>query len=70
MKSSKLSSIAVAALCIAVSARAAHVDMTDPRRALGREDDVRVDAQLIPHLTVIGPGETDAAESHDSASTR
>lgn len=30
-----------------VSANAARVDMNDPRRALGREDDVRVDAQLL-----------------------
>lgn len=54
MKSSKLSSVAVATLFIAVSARAAHVDMTDPRRALGREDDVRVDAQLIEETVSSG----------------
>jgi hypothetical protein len=29
------------------SLRAARVDMSDPRRALGREDDVRIDAQLM-----------------------
>lgn len=34
-------------LFFALAAQAAHVDMTDPRRALGREDDIRVDAQLI-----------------------
>ena len=54
MKSSRLSSVAVATLFIAVSARAAHVDMTDPRRALGREDDVRVDAQLIQETVSSG----------------
>jgi hypothetical protein len=54
MKSSKLSSVAVATLFIAVSARAAHVDMTDPRRALGREDDVRIDAQLIQETVSSG----------------
>jgi hypothetical protein len=31
----------------AAGARADGVDMTDPRRALGREDDIRVDAQLL-----------------------
>lgn len=34
-------------LLSAAGARASGVDMKDPRRALGREDDVRVDAQLI-----------------------
>lgn len=29
------------------AANAAHVDMKDPRRALGRDDDVRIDAQLF-----------------------
>ena len=47
MISSKLSSVAVATLFFAVAARAAHVDMTDPKRALGRDDDVRIDAALI-----------------------
>ena len=50
MKSSKLFAV-VSFLFVAVAARAAHVDMTDPKRALGREDDVRVDAQLI-HDTI------------------
>jgi len=41
------SSLFAVAVILAVSARAAHVDMKDPRRALGREDDIRVDAQLV-----------------------
>ncbi len=39
--------IVVAVLSISAAANAARVDMSDPRRALGREDDVRVDAQLL-----------------------
>jgi hypothetical protein len=47
MKSSKPFFAAVAATWIAAaSATAAHVDFRDPKRALGREGDVRVDAQL------------------------
>ena len=47
MEYSKFGSVAVATLFVAVTAHAAHVDMTDPRRALGHEDGIRVDAQLI-----------------------
>jgi hypothetical protein len=38
---------AVLAVLYTTTAYAAHVDMTDPKRALGREDDIRVDAQLF-----------------------
>jgi hypothetical protein len=31
----------------AAAAYAAHVDMKDPRRALGRDDDIRIDAELM-----------------------
>ena len=37
----------VPAILIAAVASAAHVDMNDPRRALGREDNIRVDAELF-----------------------
>jgi hypothetical protein len=49
MRSSKLVLVAVTSFTVlqSVAAYAAHVDMTDPRRALGREDDIRVDAQLV-----------------------
>jgi hypothetical protein len=45
MKSPR-ASIALAVLLIATTAQAAKIDMRDPRRAVGREDDVRVDAEL------------------------
>jgi hypothetical protein len=46
--------IAVAVLFQTAAVSAASVDMADPRRALGREDDVRVDAQLI--RDTVSPG--------------
>ena len=47
MKSSKsfVAAVAVSVMGAGIAA-AAHVDFSDPRRALGREGDVRVDAQL------------------------
>lgn len=52
MKSSKL--FALISAMIAIHASAATIDMDDPRRVVGREDDVRIDAQLV-HETV-SPG--------------
>src|SRR5437588_4602668 len=47
MRSSKPFFAAVAVSLIGASvAAAAHVDFKDPRRALGREGDIRIDAQL------------------------
>ena len=43
-----------AALLITTAVDAANVDMKDPRRAVGREDDVRVDAELTQD-TVASP---------------
>jgi hypothetical protein len=56
MKSSKvfLLLIACIALIHAAAASAANIDMDDPRRALGREGDVRVDAQLV--RDTVSPG--------------
>jgi hypothetical protein len=54
MKSSKYSLLFSAVLFTAAAAQAAHVDMNDPRRALGREDDIRVDAQLVRNS--VSPG--------------
>ena len=48
MKSSSRIVVVVAVILLAsVTARAARVDFKDPRRALGREDDIRVDAEMI-----------------------
>jgi len=48
MKSSKqlIPLFAAATFIVAVTAQAAHIDMKDPRRALGREDDIRVDCEM------------------------
>ncbi len=56
MKSSKLflALIASIALLHAAAATAASIDMDDPRRALGREGDVRIDAQLV--RDTVSPG--------------
>lgn len=42
------------ALWYTVAAQASAIDMDDPRRALGREDDVRIDAQIIQET--VSPG--------------
>lgn len=47
MRSSRLVAVAVLAVLSTTASYAAHVDMSDPKRALGREDDIRVDAQLF-----------------------
>src|SRR5438552_17418410 len=52
MRSSKLF-LTIAVFQVA-AAYAAHVDMKDPRRALGREDDIRVDAQLVDDTVSTG----------------
>ncbi|MGZ5432189.1 MAG: hypothetical protein ACXWH7_04625 [Thermoanaerobaculia bacterium] len=56
MKSSRpfLALIASIPLIHAAAATAAGIDMDDPRRALGREGDVRVDAQLV--RDTVSPG--------------
>lgn len=56
MKSSKLSLALIASITLihAAAANAAGIDMNDPRRALGREGDVRVDAQLV--RDTVSPG--------------
>ncbi len=54
MKSSKCWAVAVSLFLIAAASDAAHVDFKDPKRALGREDDVRVDAELTHD--VLNPG--------------
>src|SRR5512144_1275141 len=46
MRSSWLVAVAVQAALSTTASYAAHVDMSDPKRALGREDDIRIDAQL------------------------
>jgi hypothetical protein len=48
MKSSRRIAVAVAVnLLVTAAVLAAGIDFKDPRRALGREDDIRVDAQML-----------------------
>jgi hypothetical protein len=55
MKSSSRIAVVVAVfLLVSSTVRAAGVDMKDPRRALGREDDIRVDAQMLQET--LSPG--------------
>lgn len=56
MKSSRLFLFLLSAMTIiyAAAASAAGIDMDEPRRALGREDDIRIDAQLS--LDTVTPG--------------
>ncbi len=56
MRSSRFlrSVLSVVALIPIAAAQAARVDMADPRRALGRQDDVRIDAQLLQDSVASG----------------
>lgn len=56
MKSSKLFFAILAAIILlhAAAASAGAIDMNDPRRTVGREDDVRIDAQLV--RDTVSPG--------------
>ena len=47
-------SLALATLCLTAAVNAATIDMDDPRRSLGREGDVRIDAQLA--RDTVSPG--------------
>jgi hypothetical protein len=56
-RTSLLSCLAILTLSVAAAAPAETIDMNDPRRAVGRETDVRVDAQLLdefvsPHSAI------------------
>jgi hypothetical protein len=50
----KLIAVAIAAVAISTAANAASIDMNDPLRAKAREDDVRIDAQLLSDT--VSPG--------------
>jgi hypothetical protein len=55
VKSSGRNAVAVAVfLLVSSTVQAAGVDFKDPRRALGREDDIKVDAQMLQET--ISPG--------------
>ncbi len=57
MKSSKLFYVLVAAIALihaAAASAGSTIDMDDPRRVVGRENDVRIDAQLV--RDTVSPG--------------
>ena len=54
MKLFRFSLALLASLSLAAAAAAADIDMDDPRRALGREGDVRIDAQLMRDTVTSG----------------
>lgn len=56
MKSSRLFVLIVSTVTLfhTAAAMAAHLDLNDPRRALGREDDIRVDAELTQDSVASG----------------
>src|ERR1700753_1808195 len=54
MRSSQSCRLAAVLFTLTTNAVAAHLDMSDPRRALAREDDVRIDAELA--RDTISPG--------------
>jgi hypothetical protein len=54
MRVSKSVALSILALLSAAAASASNIDMDDPRRALGRENDIRIDAQLI--RDTVSPG--------------
>jgi hypothetical protein len=47
MRVSRFFAATAVSLLFSAAATAGHVDMSDPRRALGREDNIRVDAELL-----------------------
>jgi hypothetical protein len=54
MRSLSATILFTATLSLTSAAMAASIDMDDPRRALGRQDDVRVDAQILSET--VSPG--------------
>src|SRR6185436_9459580 len=46
--------LAASTLLTTAAANASGIDMNDPRRALGRENDVRIDAQLVQDTVTPG----------------
>lgn len=54
MKSRWFPLLSAISLMSAVTANAAGIDMKDPRRAVAREDDIRIDAQLVSDT--VSPG--------------
>ncbi|HEX7154773.1 MAG TPA: hypothetical protein VF618_25035 [Thermoanaerobaculia bacterium] len=65
MKSSNLFLATTTTFLIAAAAQAASVNMEDPRRALGREDDVRVDAQIFQETVSSGTPITITYQIHN-----
>ena len=69
MKATRFSLALLATLTLSSAAAAASIDMDDPRRLLGREGDVRVDAQLLKDTVTPGAPVAISYQIHNLSSS-